>query len=65
MEVVQLTSDLETMQEQNMEDAKRIKELEQQVRMYYNEYILSKGCKDNKGIGTIRIYYNEYVLCNM
>ena len=51
MEVVQLTSDLETMQEQNMEDAKRIKELEQQVRMYYNEYILYKGSKENKGIG--------------
>ena len=34
-----------------MEDAKRIKELEQQVRMYYNEYILSKGYKDNKEIG--------------
>ena len=34
-----------------MEDAKRIKELEQQARIYYNEYILYKGCKENKGIG--------------
>ncbi len=48
-----------------MQDAKRIKELEQQVIKYYKEYIQCKdgtyyaGCKKNKGIRTTG--YNIFI----